>query len=240
VAGLQELDLAVGGLDDADLVIATGLDPSEVPPSRLASLVVQEVPPRQLDVLLKDWPSQGQVPTDRPSVRTALTPVLAPLWESDGSPLTAARAALQVSGALPDRGLAVADPGPAGYWLARAAPSSHPGAVCVPATVEPGFAAAAALVAALDERPCLAVTDAEGAAHEATAAVVDLARVLDQQVTVQVWGSDGDMVGAGDHVALLETILSGRGPTGAVPVPVDLTLPAALVDAAGPIVAWTS
>jgi hypothetical protein len=240
VGGLQALDLALGGLDDADLVVTSGLDPAEVPPARLSSLVVQDVPPRQLGVLLKDWPAQGPEPIERPSVRAALAPVLGPLWEAEGSPLTAARAALQLSGALPDRGVIAADPGAAGFWVARAAPSSYPGAVCVPATAEPGFAAAAALVAALDGRPCLAVTDPDGAAHDATGAVLDLARQLDVPATVQVWGPEGSLAGAADHVVLLEAILDGRGPTGAVAVPVDLGLPPDLVALAGPVVAWAS
>ncbi|UDY37803.1 hypothetical protein [Dermatobacter hominis] len=238
VGGLQADDLALGGLDDADLVITTGLDPAEVPPARVADLVVQDVPPRQLGVLLKDWPPQGPEPTGRPSVRAALAPFLRPLWEAEGAPLTAARAALHLSGALPDRGVVAADPGPAGFWVARATPSSFPGAVCVPATAEPGFAAAAALVAALDGRPCLAVTDPVGAAAEATGAVLDLAAVLGHRVAVQVWGGEGDLADAAAHVALLESLLDGRGPAGAVPVPVELEVPEALLDVAGPVVAW--
>ncbi len=238
VGGLQAGDLELGGLDEADLVIATGLDPAEVPPERLSRLVLQEVAPRQLGVLLRDWPAQGPEPEGRASVRDALAPVLRPLWESSGPPLTAARAALHLSGALPDRGVAVADPGPAGFWVARAAPSSFPGAICVPGTSEPGFAAAAALVAALDQRPCLAVTDADGATADVTSSVLDLAAHIGAPMSLQVWGEAGDLATAADHVALLEAILAGTGPTGLVPVPVDLTLPDALVEVAGPVVAW--
>ena len=238
VGGLQERDLALGGLDGVDLVIASGIDPAEVPPQRLANLVLQEVPPRQLGALLDGWPPQGPDPAGRPSVRDALAPVLTPLWEHDGAPLAGARAALHLSGALPERGVVVADPGPAGFWVARAAPSSFPGAICVPGTSEPGFAAAAALVAALDQRPCLAVTDADGAAGDATSAVLDLAARIGAPVSLQVWGEAGDLATAADHVALLEAILTGTAPTGLVPVPVDLTLPDALVEVAGPVVAW--
>jgi hypothetical protein len=164
--------------------------------------------------------------------------VLTPLWEQGGAPLVGARAALHLTGALPDRGVVVADPGPAGFWVARGAPSSFPGAVCVPATREPGFAAAAALVAALDDRPCLAVTDADGADHDATAAVLDLAAAVGVPVALQVWGDAGELTDASGHVAVLQAILSGGGPTGLVPVPVDLSLPDALVEVAGPVVAW--
>ena len=57
-------------------------------------------------------------------------------------------------------------------------------------------------------------------------------------MSLQVWGEAGDLATAADHVALLEAILAGTGPTGLVPVPVDLTLPDALVEVAGPVVAW--
>lgn len=240
VGGLQVGDLALGGLDDSDMVIATGLDPAEVPAGRLSSLVLQEVPPRQLGALVKDWQPLGPVPEGRPSVRDALATVLGPLWEDDGAPLRGARAALHLAGSLPDDGVAVADPGLAGFWVARAMPSSFPGSVCVPATVEPGFAAAAALVAALDDRPCLAVTDAAGAAHDATAAVLQLAGLLGVPVGLQVWGDEGERAGAGHHVGLLASLLAQDRYDAAslVRVPVDLAVPDELVERAGQIVAW--
>lgn len=246
VGGLQSGDLSLGGLDDADLVITTGLDPDEVPAARLASLVVQDVAPRQLGALCDGWPANGPVPEGRPSVRDALSAVLGPLWEDERAPLSGARAALHLAGALPDDGVAVADPGPAGFWVARAMPSSFPGSVCVPATVEPGFAAAAALVASLDGRPCLAVTDAAGAAHDATAAVLDLAGLLGVTATVQVWGEEGALAGAAEHVEVLSSLLEPSpgaggmaGLSSLVPVPVDLSVPDELVQVAGPLLAWT-
>lgn len=237
VGGLQERDLALGGLDDVDVVVVTGLDPSELPPDRLAHLVVQEVPTRQLAALCDHWPTRDATADRRPSVRDALAPVLTRLWEDGGSPLTGARAALHLSGALPERGVTVADPGPAGFWVARALPTSHPGSVCVPATVEPGFAAAAALVAALDGRPCLAVTDAAGVATDATAAVVDLARVLTLPFALQVWGDEGAMADAGSHVDLLRSHLDTTK-VRIDPVPVHLDVPEDLRAMAGPVVAW--
>lgn len=246
VGGLQARDLHLGGLDDADLVITTGLDPAELPSGRLDRLVVQDVAPRQLGALLRDWPARGPEPQDRPSVRGALGPVLAPLWEADGAPLSGARAALHLAGALPDDGVVVADPGPAGFWVARATPSSFPGSVCVPATAEPGFAAAAAVAAALDGRPCLAVTDETGADHPVTRALGDVAAGLGVRFGMQVWGAVGSMASADDHVELLGELIGpadGTGTTGSsaprfAPVPVDLSIPDELVERAGEVVAW--
>ena len=208
--------------------------------------MVQDVPPRQLGALLRDWPARGPEPQDRPSVRGALGPVLAPLWEADGAPLSGARAALHLAGALPDDGVVVADPGPAGFWVARATPSSFPGSVCVPATAEPGFAAAAAVVAALDGRPCLAVTDEAGADHPVTRALGDLAAGLGVRFGMQVWGAVGSMASADDHVELLGELIGpadGTATTGSAaprfaPVPVDLSIPDELIERAGEVVAW--
>lgn len=243
VGGLQAADLALGGLDDADVIIATGLDLAEVPADRLSRLVVQDVPPAQLAALCQAWPAPRTAPDPDawPSIRRALAGVLTPMVESDAVPLTGPRAALHLSGALPDGGIAVADPGPAGFWVARSFPTSFPGSVCVPATVEPGFAAAAALVCTLDDRPCLAVTDVDGAASEATAAVVDLARSMRAAMALQVWGdgtgSDGTVTRSSDHVDLLIAHLASRE-VRIDPVPVDLSLPDGLVDLAGPVIAW--
>lgn len=239
VGGLQESDLALGGLDDADLVVVTGVDPAEVPPGRLDRLVVQQVPERQLGALCHGWPPLGPVPVGRPSVRAALAPVLERLWETETVPVTGARAALHLAGARPDDGVVVADPGPVGFWVARGAPSSVPGAICVPATAEAGFAAAAGLVAALDGRPCLAVTDQAGADSDATAAILDLAGVLGVPFGLQVWGDQGSMRDVTDHVALIDRLLRSEDPSARlVPVPVDLSLSDDLVELAGAITAW--
>ena len=96
------------------------------------------------------------------------------------------------------------------------------------------------LVAALDDRPCLAVTDAAGAAHDATAAVLQLAGVLGVPVGLQVWGDEGERSGASDHVGLLASLLAQDRHDAAslVRVPVDLAVPDELVERAGQIVAW--
>lgn len=239
VGGLQEHDLRLGGLDDADVVVTTGLDDVEVTPERRSGLVAVDVAPRMLEVLCRSW-STHPAPAAGPSVRASLLPVLGPLWEDSAAPLSAARAALHLSGALPEHGVVVADPGPVGFWIARAAPTSQPGAICVPATAEPGFAAAAALVASIERRPVLAVTDEAGVGCEATAAILDLARVLDVPVGLQVWGPSGAALDADRHARLVEDLVSGVWSGVRIePVAVDLGVPASLVEVAGPVTAWS-
>ena len=134
----------------------------------------------------------------------------------------------------PQGGLVAADPGPAGLWVARAFPTTEPGSVVVPATPARGFAAAAALVAALDGRPAIAVTT--GPPDDETHTVLELARALGLPLVLEVWG-DGE---AADADAQLDRTSAALA-SGAVVVehyPVDFTATEILVDVAGDVVAW--
>jgi hypothetical protein len=237
--GLQERDFELAGLGAADIVVVSGLDPDESPVGALGSLVVQEVPPGQLAALTHRWPRSQQVPV-RPPLYDAIAAVVTPLYESDAVPLTAARASLHLSGALPDRGVVVADPGPAGFWIARTFPTSIPGSVCVPATRVEGFAAAAALVCGLEGRPCVAVSDQiEGpeGLDPTTSQVLELAEVLGVRLPLQLWGPRGSLAGSTAHVEMLSESLSGGG-VRIDDVPVDLSGTAELERVAGPLRAW--
>jgi sugar/nucleoside kinase (ribokinase family) len=84
----------------------------------------------------------------------------------------------------------VVDPGPAGFWMARTFPTSELGSVVVPATVAPGFAAAAALVAGLRGRPAVAVTTAPS--DETTGSVLEAARRRGVGVDLRSWDENID------------------------------------------------
>ena len=238
-AGLEERDFTLAGLAAADVVITSGLDPDESPLDALGSWVVQDVPPGQLGALCHRWPP-SRTPPERPPLYGAIAAVVTPMYESDGVPLSAPRAALHLSGALPDRGIVVADPGRAGFWIARTFPTSFPGSVCVPATGDAGFAAAAALVCRLEGRPCLAVSDQVGGTDgldDTSAAVLELAESLGLGVALQLWGPEGSLASSTAHVELLAAELdSPVVRIDEVPVLVDDT--AGLLDAAGPLLAW--
>lgn len=238
-AGLQSRDLALAGLPEADVVIATGLDPDETPLDQLGNWVVQEVLPGQLGALTHGWTPNRTLP-ERPPLYAAIAGVVTPLYESDQVPLTAPRAALHLSGALPDRGIVVADPGAAGFWIARTLPTSFPGSVCVPATFTPGFAAAAALICALEGRPCLAVSDQAGGIDgidDTSAAVLELAETLERPVALQLWGPEGSLDSSTAHVELLAAALTPSSVRiDEVPVVVDDT--EALEAVAGELIAW--
>ena len=236
--GLQERDLALGGLEDTDVVVTSGLDPVELPESLLARSVVQEVHPRQLSVLCRNWSGTAPEPAHRPRLYTVLAEAVTPLYEDSGAPLSPARASLHLSGALPERGMAVADAGEAGLWIARTFPTSIPNSVCVPATAAAGFAAAAALCCSMEERPVLAVTDGAGIDSQETGAVLALAEELGRPVTLQVWRDGGPAwTGADEHVALIgEELASDRVRVDDVPVRFsDL---GRLEEVAGEVAAW--
>jgi thiamine pyrophosphate-dependent acetolactate synthase large subunit-like protein len=241
--GLQQRDLELAGLAGADIVVTSGLDPDELPESLLARSVVQDVHPRQLSVLCRNWSGATGPARDaleRPALHGALAEVVSPLYEDDGAPLSPARASLHLSGALPDRAMAVADAGEAGFWVARTFPTSIPNSVCVPATAAPGFAAAAALCCVLDDRPVLAVTDEAGIDSQETGAVLALAEQMGTAVAIQVWRRGGPAwTGAGQHVELIEAELAADGVrVDEVPVRFeDMTL---LEEVAGPVSAWPS
>jgi len=233
--GLQERDVALAGIPDADVVIVSGLDPDELGVEDLDNFTVQEVEPANLATLLARWPRRDAAGVDRPPLYEALAAVVVPAYESGSTPITAARASLQLSGACPEGGVVVADPGPAGFWVARAFPTGIPGSVVVPALDLDGFAAAASLLCALDGRPCLAVTDRF---DPVTEAVMDLAESLGAAATLQVWGERGPAGSTGAHVELCAEQL-GAGSPRIDDVAVDLST-AAIEAVAGPIRPWVA
>jgi hypothetical protein len=128
-----------------------------------------------------------------------------------------------------------ADPGLAGLWIARTFPTTDARSIGVPATVAPGYAAAAALAARLDGRPAVAVTTAP--VDDATAQVLELAAALGVGFPVELWAPDGRLPSADDHGVDLRAALDDPRVT-RLTVPVDASHTDALVAVAGEVVAW--
>jgi len=227
-AGLQADDWRLAGLDDADLVIATGLDPDEVDAVALGSVATQEIRPSQLAALLAGWPPTQSL-RDRPPLYEALASVIRPLYEDDRV-LNGARASLHLSGGCPDSGVIVGDVDMAGFWLARSFPTGIPGSVVVPGHRLDGFAAAGALMAAHDGRPSLAVT---GEWNDTTAEICGLGRSLGHPVPLQWWRQSDSTTMGSEHVELSLAQLDGSS---VEIVEIELNLDVtALIDVAGPI-----
>lgn len=234
--GLQAHDLDLAELGSFDLVIASGLDPDEFGIDALAGFLVQEVAPWQIGALLADWPRAVRSVDHRPPLYDTIASVVTPMYEQESGPVTPPRAALQLSGAAPDHAVIAADPGTAGFWIARTFPTGVPGSVVVPALRQPGFAVAAGIVAGLDGRPCVSVVD--GPLDDASEAALEVARRLGVSVSVQVW-EPGD-TSADDHLHLTRAgfAAAANGSVRIDTVGVDATCLEVLTDAVGPVTAW--
>lgn len=242
--GLQELDFALGGLAEAELILATGLDPFESPDDRwqLAPSVV--VHPDALSATAEGWSGSGSSPASRrdidiPPLRARLADVTQQGWAASGPLLAPSRVTMHYARCVGGGGLLAADPGTAGFWVARTFATTLLGSAVVPGrTGVDGFAAACVAVARLRRpgMPALAVVDAP--VHPDVVAVVDAAATLGVTVPVEVWDPDGDRLGADDHATRVHAA-SFAGLGGLLSLATDPAWMGRIVDAAGPVVAWT-
>ncbi|HEY8545812.1 MAG TPA: hypothetical protein VIL36_12220 [Acidimicrobiales bacterium] len=231
--GLQALDFARGGLAGADLIVATGVDGREAAGDwRLAPVV--EVAPGMLGPLAEAW-SRPRADIAVPPLRADLARVTQAGWAVAAAPLPPSRVTRHYAEVLGPGGVVAADPGVAGYWVARTFATSGLGGAQVPA--DPGgvgFAVAAAIVAGLFDpaRPVLAVVDRVGEVHER---LLEVAARLGVPVPVEVWDAGGELLDAPAHLRRLEGLLATGGRATLATDPSQL---AAMVEVAGPVVAW--
>jgi hypothetical protein len=239
--GLQAEDFVLAGLADVDLVIASGISQSESPdwrwqlgpptlriePAALASLAEQCGPPRS--------------PPSMPALRARLADVTQRGWRGPDVPIPPSRVTLHYAECLAEGALIAADAGIAGYWVARTLGTSRLGAVVVPSTNWPGYAAACIAVALLRRpgQPALAVID--GPVDETTMAIVEAAASLGVHVPVEVWDPAGERLDAAAHRERLRRLVLGAAPQTAGPstLATDPDQLAQMIDAAGAIVAWS-
>lgn len=238
--GLQARDFELGGLAEADLVVTTGLDPAEAPAHRWQGAApVVGVPPGALDPLAaRWWRPQGDIAV--PPLRAGLARVTQEGWASTTTPLAPSLVTRHYGQVCGAGGVVAADPGIAGYWVARTFATTELGGAQVPAARGAhGFAVACALVARLrsPNRPVLAVVDEPmpEIVHEA----LDVAARLGVAVPVEVWGADGESLPPDGHLARLRSLVSADHSR-----PVGLEADGAqlgrMIDVAGDVVAWRS
>jgi hypothetical protein len=233
-AGLQARDFELAGLTEKLVVVCIGVDEDELLP--LGGAQRLDLHPVHLAFAGEGWPEPEADPP-RPPLYTDLSAVVGPAYASDETPLHPARATRDLGELRPPGGLVVADPGPAGFWVARAFPTTEPGSVLVPATKQAGVAAAAALLGALDGgRPALGVTTLP--LDPMTEAVLDLARTLAAPVTLEAWSDEPGDVTPTQRLERTTAALREDAVT-VIPVPVALKRTADLEAVAGPVAAWT-
>lgn len=233
-AGLQAGDLALAGLGDADLIVATGVDEAELPAQwRLAPVV--EVHPWAL-APLAEVVGRPPVPIVMPPLREELARVTQAGWTRDAAPLAPTRVTRTYGLRLGGGGLVAADPGVAGYWVARTLPTTGLRGVIVSSGAgDEGSAVATAVVAKLLDpgRPVLAVVDEIG---DPARACLDVADRLGVTVAVEVWDPGGSSLDAAAHADRLDRLVAEGG---VVDLATDPKQMAEMLAVAGPVTAWT-
>jgi Thiamine pyrophosphate enzyme, central domain len=237
-AGMQARDFELAGFGDADLIVATGVDPAEAGGDRWRLAPVAEVPPGALDPLSARWSRPG-ADIALPPLRDGLARVTQEGWASTTTPLAPSLATRHYSQVLGTGGLVAADPGTPGFWVARTFATTELGAAQVPAApASEGFAVACALVARLRTplRPVLAAVTwpLGGVVQEA----LDTAARLGVAVPVEAWGPDAEAIGPDDHLDRLRRVVHADAP-GVVGLPTDRRQLDRMIEVAGEIVAWT-
>lgn len=229
--GLQHRDADLAGVHDCDLLLCTGVDDAEADPAlwRVAPKVV-DVPTGMLSPLAEVW-SRPRRRIAMPPLRERLAGVTQSGWAAVGTPIMPTQATRTYGDIVAAGGTVAADPGVAGYWLARTLGTTRPGAVHVPGERDAtGFAVACAVVARRlrPDAPALAVVD------EITPVAQELLG-LGEPVAVEVWSHDGDDLDADAHRARVWKLVRDGG---IVHLATRSDQLAAMVEAAGPVSAW--
>jgi hypothetical protein len=236
-AGLQARDWELGGLADADLIVATGMDGSDTADAGWRDLApVVEVAPGALAPLAERWSRPPQdIPV--PPLRAALAAITQDGWRSDSAPLAPTRVTLEYSKVFCAGGLVAAAAGRAGYWVARTFATTELGTVVV--VDSPALAAACAAVGRLRRpaRPVLAAVDDDPAGLAGVAAVQEAARALGVAVPAHVWSDEALPVDASVLAGALADAADADGPwmgrLATDPAQFDR-----MVEAAGQVTAW--
>lgn len=218
--GLQVDDPALAEVTTADLVVTTGLDPSESI-SLTAALAarrtaepnaVVDVHPDYLAVAAGGWPPADE-PGARPPIYDRIAAAVGPMYEAglpmerveaDAHPVPPPRAAKALADGLPEGGLVVAPPGPTGFWIGRTFPTSVAGSVVVTVGDPTGTAEVVTLEAARSGR----VTSLVVAGHELPAAIAygSLADAIDAEhlpLAIDVWTGPDAGVSLGRSVRIV-------------------------------------
>jgi Thiamine pyrophosphate enzyme, central domain len=248
--GLQADDLVLGGLADADLVVTAGLHPGELVGVKEPGAPTLALAPTQLGPLAERVARPRTEPVV-PPLRHGLAAVTQEGWAVGAAPLPPTRVTLTYAQVVGARGLVAADPGLAGYWVARTFATTSLGGAVVPARASAhGLAAACVAVARLrwPARPALAVTGAgteadAGAGTNADAGdrmterVVAAAGAWGVAVPVERWAPGGPALDAEAHAARLAGALAAERST-TNDLATDPRQLDRMVEVAGDVVAW--
>lgn len=233
-AGLQADDFARAGFAGADLIIATGVDEAEAGGGAWRLAPVVEVHPWALGPLAERV-GRPRAEVAMPPLRAELARVTQAGWARTGTPMPPTLVTRTYGATFAGPGLVAADPGVAGYWVARTLPTSglRGAIVSRDATAEGSAVATAAVARLLDpRRPVLAVVDRIGPAAEAA---LEAAARLGVTVPVERWSDDGPALDQEAHAARLAGLVAAGG---VADLAVDRSQLDEMVAVAGPVTAW--
>ena len=174
--GLQADDFVLSGLADADLIVTSGLDARESPPERWALARHIDISPDTLAATAERC-RRPYAAIEMPTLRERLVGVTAAGWDARSVPVAPSALTRLYGEVLGGEGLVAADPGTAGFFVARTSGTTRPGGVLVPADGElDGFAVAAVISSWLVTpwRRALAVVD--DPAEPTTSALLEIGR----------------------------------------------------------------
>ncbi|MEI7619608.1 MAG: hypothetical protein WCK14_13405 [Actinomycetota bacterium] len=193
--GLQANDIALAQLSTFDDVILCGLSNDELSRDELTAAGVRwrDVAPFDLD--RESLPIRSE-PTARPPLFGAIAAACGPLYADPSTPTSPARAASDLSAALPSGGVVAGDACRSGFWLGRTFPTQELASVMLPIRPTPGFAALQAVTARRSGRFSVAVVDQLDAATESV-----LARATD--LVIEVWSEGGPNLTTEQRIARL-------------------------------------
>ena len=179
-----------------------------------------------------------------PPLRDELARVTQEGWARDDGPLPPSRVTRTYAQQLGSGGLVAADPGVAGYWVARTFATTALGGAVVPARPDAAGLAAACVAVARRRSPGPAgpgvvTAGGDGPPRRRRRGGGGLGGA----VPVERWAPDGPALDAAAHADRLAGLVGGDGADGQGEAAADLgTSPdqlARMIEAAGEVVAWT-
>ena len=196
--GLQRDDFALLGFAAFDLILAIGIDPAESPPERFsltetAFASASELDELRLHAVARPFASEPN------ELYTRIAAIAQAGYADDSFPRHPARAVMDLKQSLGPCTRVTAQPGLAGFWIARTFPTDRIGSVIVPAVDRPGIGAEVGLSSA--EQGTDTVCVVQGPVDDITRQIMDVAAHRALPLRLEVWEDDVDWSRTGDLIA---------------------------------------
>jgi thiamine pyrophosphate-dependent acetolactate synthase large subunit-like protein len=235
--GLQARDLELGGVPESDLVLLSGIDADELSGAGDLGPATLTVAPEALGPLAERW-SRSSDGRPMPALRDRLAAVTQAGWQREQAPLTPTRVTRQYGELAGTAGFVAADPGLAGFWVARTFATTRLGGAKVPARrTAPGAAIAATIAARLRHPAMRTLAVGDGPLDDHELELLDAAGRLGIPLLVERWSDDGEALDSVRHARKLRDALDAGG-RAVITLATDPGQLVEIEEAAGPVTAW--